>query len=64
MSGDVPLMRALRMVEDLIRERMAELHQQAQKTHEPRLRRQIHTRADELWLLIREIQKPRGERDD
>lgn len=64
MSGDVPLMRALRMVEDLIRERMAGLHQQAQKTQEPRARRQIHTRADELGLLIREIQKARGERDD
>jgi hypothetical protein len=64
MTGDVPLLRALRMVEDLIRERMAGLHRQAQNTQEPRARRQIHTRADELGLLIREIQKARGERDD
>lgn len=64
MSGDVPLMRALRMVEDLIRERMAGLHQQAKVTEEPKARRALHTRADELGLLIREIQKARGERDD
>jgi len=64
MSGDVPLLRALRMVEDLIRARMAGLHQQAQNTQEPKARRAIHTRADELGMLVREIQKARGERDD
>ena len=64
MTDDVPLMRALRLVEDLIRERMAGLHQQAKATEEPKARRALHTRADELGLLIREIQKARGERDD
>lgn len=64
MSGDVPLMRALRLVEDLIRERMAGLHQQAQAAQEPKARRALHTRADELGLLVREIQKARGERDE
>ena len=64
MTDDVPLARALRLVEDLIRERMAGLHQQAKATEEPKARRQIHTRADELGLLVREIQKARGERDE
>ena len=64
MSGDVPLMRALRLVEDLIRERMAGLHQQAKAAEESKARRQIHPRADELGLLVREIQKARGERDE
>lgn len=63
-ATDVPLSRALRLVEDLIRQRMASLHQQAQQTHQSQARRQIHTRADELGLLVREIQKARGERDD
>ena len=64
MSDDVPLLRALRLVEDLIRERMAGLHQQAQQTLEPKARRSLHTRADELGLLVREIQKARGERNE
>jgi len=64
MSGDVPLLRALRLVEDLIRERMAGLHQQAQAAQEPKARRQIHIRADELGLLVREIRKARGEERD
>lgn len=61
---EAPLSRALRLVEDLIRERMAQRFAEGHAATEPKAKRALFARADELGLVVREIRKARGEGKD